>query len=76
MVEFSLWQCMTFVRMPQEQKQKQDNVPTDETVELVIIQLTCFSSHIPNLFVIAFPFPKPLDPNDEFTFATFCCDQA
>lgn len=63
-VEFSLWQCMTFVQMSQVQKQKQDN---DETVELVIEQLTCFSSHTPDLFLIALPFPKPLDPNDKFT---------
>lgn len=68
---------MTFVQMSQVQKQKQENMmQTNTTVQLVIIQLTCFSSHIPYLLVIASPFLRPPDPNDESLFATFCCDQA
>lgn len=75
-VEFSLRRSMTFAQMSQVQKQKQEKVMlTDKTVQLVIIQLTCFSSHIPYLLVVASPFSKPLDLTDEFSFPP-CCDQA
>lgn len=47
---------MTFVQMSQVQKQKQEMLQANETVQLVITQLTCFSSHILYLSVIVSPF--------------------